>query len=118
MIKCTKIDENFKSTDTLEEKINMFIKSQEDVNKKINVHLSQPKTIYNNCNNKKMTINVFLNEKCKDAMNLTNFIQNIQISLEDLMYTKDNGYVKGLTNILTKQLSDWQNCLKRGIRIS
>ena len=51
-----------------------------------------------------MTINVFLNEKCKDAMNLTNFIQNIQVSLDDLMYTKNNGYVKGLTNIFAKQL--------------
>ena len=56
-----------------------------------------------------MTINVFLNEKCKDAMNLTNFIQNIQISLDDLMYTKNNGYVKVLTNIFAKQLSDMKS---------
>ena len=30
---------------------------------------------YQNCGNKKMTINVFLNEKCKDAMNLTDFVR-------------------------------------------
>lgn len=107
--KCNKLqnkNHSDKVSEKLQEKIDMIIKTQEDVNKKINIHLSQPKTIYNNCNNKKMTINVFLNEKCKDAMNLTKFIQNITISLEDLMYTKNNGYVKGLTNILTKQLSD------------
>ena len=42
-------------------------------------------------------------------MNLTKFVQNIQVSLEDLMYTKDNGYVKGITNILTKQLDNYIN---------
>jgi hypothetical protein len=107
--KC-QISEQFKSTVELEEKLNKLIKSQEDVNEKIDIHLSKPtNTVYNNFNNKKMTINVFLNEKCKDAMNLTNFIQNIQVSLDDLMYTKDNGYVKGLTNIFAKQLSDMKS---------
>lgn len=65
-----------------------------------------PKIGNNNNNTNKISINVFLNENCKDAMNLTKFVQNIQVSLEDLMYTKDNGYVKGITNILTKQLND------------
>ena len=65
-----------------------------------------PKIGNNNNNTNKISINVFLNEKCKDAMNMTNFIQNIQVSLDDLMYTKDNGYVKGITHILTKKLND------------
>lgn len=106
MVKCQILSTAKQTTAELEQKIDMIIKSQEDVNEKINIHLSKPNTVYNNYNNKKMTINVFLNEKCKDAMNLTKFIQNIQISLEDLMYTKNNGYIKGLTNIFTKQLSD------------
>ena len=53
-----------------------------------------------------MTINVFLNEHCKDAMNLTDFINSIKISLEDLEYTNQHGYVKGLSNIFTKHLTD------------
>ena len=57
-----------------------------------------------NNNNNKISINVFLNEKCKDAMNLKDFIQNITISLEDLMYTQQHGYVKGIENIFTKKL--------------
>ena len=64
-------------------------------------------TVYNNCNNQNnMTINVFLNEQCKDALNLTDFVQNIKVTLEDLQYTKDNGFVNGVTNIITKQLQD------------
>ena len=63
-------------------------------------------TIYNNCNNQNMTINVFLNEQCKDALNLKDFVQNIKVTLEDLQYTKDNGFVNGVTNIITKQLQD------------
>ena len=63
-------------------------------------------TIYNNCNNQNITINVFLNEQCKDALNLKDFVQNIKVTLEDLQYTKDNGFVNGVTNIITKQLQD------------
>ena len=63
---------------------------------------------YQNCGNKKMTINVFLNEKCKDAMNLSDFVNNMNISLEDLMYTKNFGYNKGISNIFEKHLKDLQ----------
>ena len=41
-----------------------------------------------------MTINVFLNEQCKDALNLTDWVQNIKVTLEDLEYTKDNGFIR------------------------
>ena len=59
-----------------------------------------------NNNNNTISINVFLNENCKDAMNLTDFVQNIKVTLEDLQYTKDNGFVNGVTNIIKKQLQD------------
>ena len=49
---------------------------------------------------------MFLNEHCKDAMNLTDFIDKIKVSIEDLEYTDKNGYVKGISNIFTKQLTD------------
>ncbi len=61
---------------------------------------------FNNCNNKNITLNVYLNKYCKDAMNLTDFVNQIQISLEDLEYSKNNGFAKGITNILNKQLCD------------
>jgi len=72
------------------------------------IKLSKEKTVinYQNCNNKKMTINVFLNEVCKDAMNLTDFVENVKVSLEDLNYTKENGYIDGISNIFVKHLQD------------
>ena len=61
----------------------------------------------NNFNNN-MSINIYLNEKCKNAMNLTDFVDQLKISLEDLMYTKNHGYVKGISNIFVKQLQDME----------
>ena len=62
-------------------------------------------TNFNNCNNKNLTVNVYLNEHCKNAMNLTDFVENLTVSIEDLLYTKDHGYIKGVSNLLTKQLN-------------
>ena len=54
--------------------------------------------------NKQFNINVFLNNDCKNAMNITDFINQIQLSLDDVLYTKDNGYIKGISNIFLKHL--------------
>lgn len=59
-----------------------------------------------NNNNNKISINVFLNQHCKNAMNLTDFVDNIKLSIEDLEYTNQHGYVKGISNIFTKHLTD------------
>jgi hypothetical protein len=61
-----------------------------------------------NVDNKKMTINIFLNEMCKDAMNLSDFINNVNVSLDDLTYTTDNGFIKGISNIFVKNLKQMQ----------
>jgi len=70
--------------------------------------LSKERTVinYQNCNNKKMTINVFLNEQCKDAINLTDFVENVKVSLADLKYTTQHGYIKGISNIFVKNLQN------------
>ena len=59
----------------------------------------------NNTNNS-LNINMFLNEKCKNAMNIEDFVEKIKLSLEDLQFTKDNGYAKGISNIFIKNLND------------
>jgi hypothetical protein len=59
-----------------------------------------------NSNNNSFNINMFLNEKCKNAMNLEDFVEKIKLSLEDLQFTKDNGYTKGISNIFIKNLND------------
>jgi len=61
----------------------------------------------NNCNNtNNISINMYLNENCKNAMNLEDFVKNITVSLKDLDYSKQNGYAKGIANIFLKQLAD------------
>lgn len=59
-------------------------------------------------NNQKLNINVFLNEDCKNAMNLTDFMNTIQLTLDDLNYTVNNGFVKGITNIFVKNLEEME----------
>ena len=55
-----------------------------------------------------MSINIYLNEKCKDAMNLTDFVENVKVYIEDLLYTKNHGFIKGISNIFVKQLQDME----------
>ena len=84
---------------------NTLSKQGELIEKLVNAQKEMIPKIGNN-NNNKISINVFLNEHCKNAMNLTDFINGIKISLEDLEYTNAHGYVKGLSNIFTKNLTD------------
>jgi hypothetical protein len=58
--------------------------------------------------NNKVSINVFLNERCKDAINLADFVGDMKVGVDDLMYTKENGYVKGISNIIAKQLESME----------
>jgi len=62
--------------------------------------------INNTTNNKnKFNINVFLNEKCKDAISLDEFINKIEISMSDLITTKDKGMITGISNIIIENMS-------------
>lgn len=53
-----------------------------------------------NNNNNKFNINVFLNEKCKDAMNLSDFLDSIVVTREDLENNARLGFVNGMTKII------------------
>ena len=60
--------------------------------------------IVNNTNN--FNLNVFLNEKCKDALNISDFIESLKITLDDLAYSKNKGLVEGITNVMIKGLRE------------
>ena len=60
----------------------------------------------NNNNNNKFNINVFLNETCKDAINLSDFIDQITLSLEDLEETSKVGYAEGISNVIIRNLKE------------
>jgi len=57
-----------------------------------------------NSNNNSFNMNVFLHEKCKDAMNMKDFVNSIQLNLTDLENVERDGYVKGMSNILIDNL--------------
>jgi hypothetical protein len=59
-----------------------------------------------NSHNKTFNLQFFLNETCKDAMNITDFVNSIQLQLTDLMNMGDVGYVNGMSNIIIKNLND------------
>ena len=59
-----------------------------------------------NTTNNTFNLHLFLNEKCKDALNVNEFIENVQLGLDDLEYTGREGYVKGLTNVFYKNLKE------------
>ena len=73
--------------------------------------------ITNNNTTNKFNLNVFLNERCKDALNLEDFVRSIQLQVKDLEDTARLGYVNGMTNIIVRGLSDLE-VTKRPIHCS
>jgi len=57
-----------------------------------------------NSNNNTFNMNLFLHDKCKDAMNMKDFVNSIQLNLTDLENVERDGYVKGMSNILINNL--------------
>jgi len=64
-----------------------------------------------NNNNNKFNINVFLNEQCKDAINLSDFIDSLNVQSHDLIYTQKKGLIEGISTLFLnglKQLDTFQ----------
>jgi hypothetical protein len=57
-------------------------------------------------NNNHFNLNIFLNEKCKDALNMSEFIDSLKITLDDLLFSKTNGITRGVTDIMIKRLKE------------
>jgi hypothetical protein len=57
-------------------------------------------------NNQSFNLNFFLNEQCKNAMNIEDFIASLQLELEDLTETKRLGFVQGISRIFTNKLQE------------
>jgi hypothetical protein len=57
-----------------------------------------------NSHNKTFNLNVFLNEQCKDAMNIMEFVDTIKLDLDDAESVRKLGYVNGISNIIIKHL--------------
>jgi hypothetical protein len=59
-----------------------------------------------NSHNKSFNLNFFLNETCKDAMNIMDFVESIKLQLSDLEKVGEIGYVEGISNIIVKNLNE------------
>ena len=63
-------------------------------------------TVINNTNNNHFNLNFFLNDTCKDAMNITDFLGNLDVQIEEIEYIGNHGYVVGMTKMIMDRLKD------------
>ena len=70
-----------------------------------NTNTTNNNTTNNNTQNN-FNLNFFLNEQCKNAMNITDFVKSIEIEVEDVANVGKLGYVEGITRIVTKALNN------------
>ena len=96
------------------EQQNTIIKENQELRSQITELI--PKIGNNNNNNttnnvnQRFNINVFLNEKCKDAINLNDFIKTIEISVEQLDFTRKKGLAAGLSNAIMENMNKLNLC--------
>jgi hypothetical protein len=93
--------ENSEFKDLLVEQNKQII---ELVNKTNNNVFNNNNSINCNNNNKIFNLNMFLNETCKNAMNISDFADSIKLELSDLESLGELGYVNGISNIIIKNL--------------
>jgi hypothetical protein len=67
-------------------------------------------TINNNSHNKTFNLQIFLNDTCKNAMNLGEFVSSLQIDLSDLERVGELGFVNGISKLIINGLNDLEEC--------
>ncbi len=83
-----------------------LLKQNQELQKSL-IELSKEKCVTTNItNNKTFNLHVYLNEDCKDALNINDFVSSIKVELEDLEETGRLGYVEGVSRIINRNLSD------------
>jgi hypothetical protein len=75
-------------------------------------HNTTNNTTHTNSHNKAFNLNFFLNETCKNAMNITDFVDSIKPQLTDLMEVGELGYVEGISKIIVKNLNNLDETIR------
>ena len=108
-----KENQEFKSLLIEQQHTNQEFKELISEQTKTIIELSKKDTgnIYNNNNNtinnnQKFNLNFFLNTTCKDAMNMSDFIKNMEINLKDIENIGKNGYVNGMTEMILSRIKE------------
>ena len=79
-----------------------LLKQNNELTKQIIEMSSKP--ITNNTNNNSFNLNFFLNETCKDALNISDFVNQLQVGIKDLEETGRLGYAEGISKIFINGL--------------
>jgi hypothetical protein len=77
-----------------------------------NSHNNTTNNTHTNSHNKAFNLNFFLNETCKNAMNITDFVDSIKLQLTDLMEVGELGYVEGISKIIVKNLNNLDETIR------
>jgi hypothetical protein len=109
--------ELIKSNTEIQKQNNEFQKQILDVCKNTSNMNNNNMNINNNNNNKTFNLQFFLNEQCKDAMNISDFANSFDLQLSDLESVGELGYVEGITKIMVDKLNS-MDIYKRPIHCS
>ena len=85
-----------------------LMKSNQDLQKQMLevCKMSNNSTIHNNSHNKTFNMQFFLNEQCKDAMNIMDFVDTFKLEFSDLERVGEVGYVEGISGIIIQKLNE------------
>ena len=110
------IDKLLKQNSELIKEHSELIKEQSDIKELIleivkngthnTINNNNNNTTHTNSHNKAFNLNFFLNETCKNAMNITDFVDSIKLQLSDLIDVGTLGYVEGISKIIVKNLNN------------
>ena len=92
-----------------------LIKGQQDMMIKLTdngINNNNNNNTHTNSHNKAFNLNFFLNETCKNAMNITDFVDSIKLQLSDLMEVGELGYVEGISKIIVKNLNNLDETIR------
>jgi hypothetical protein len=104
MIQLIKQNQEFKELIVEQQQENQKLQSQLIEAVKDNGNTYNNNTINNN--NQKFNLNFFLNTTCKDAMNMSDFIENMEINFKDIENIGRNGYVNGMTEMILSRIKE------------
>ena len=85
-----------------------LVKQNADLQKTIQDIVPKIGNTTNNTYNNRIDIHMYLNEHCKEALNIRDFINSLQISIEDLNHTAESGLINGVTSTMIKGLEKLQ----------
>ena len=95
--------------DVIKQNVDVIKHNQDLTNKIVDICKVGGNTIANNnvhSNNKTFNLQFFLNETCKDAMNISDFVDSIKFQIKDLEHIGEVGFVDGISDVVLDNLTD------------